>query len=168
MSWLTIDEFLETLVKNKQIKAILEGNWTNLKQYEHDPKLFVQKLNELTTDNYYSWEYELYTLYNEYKLHSLRVWGKQLLYPDISNDDNGVKYDKLIMDINSEDITFYCEKARKWGIHVHDPISDDNLYKHNGTYIYELTGLQGATVSLQQIRNHVHRVDNYGEIVCIE
>ena len=167
MVWLTNDEFIETLVKNKQIKSILGSTWTSLKQYERNPKLFVKQLNKLIDDNYYSWEHTLDEMYTEYKLNTVPEWGRNMLFPDVSHEEGNLSYGEYVMDLNPEIITFSCELAIKWGIEVHNPISNDNLYKCGENFIYELVGLQGTTVNLQQIRNCVHRVDYYGEIVCL-
>lgn len=167
MSWLTIDEFLENNID--KIRSIITYKDDELlKQYEKTPKLYVEKLNELCETSWY-YRSSINMLYSDYKLDVTPEWQGNLVHPQVLNSayyEKTPDYQWLVFNISNT--TLHCTTAKKWGIRVNSPTCNVNLYRYHGLYIYELVGLQGTTVTLQQIRERVNHVHKWCEIVCLK
>lgn len=170
MAWLSRNEFFETLVGTDVLRKISQDLTILLKQYEKTPKIYVQELNKLLATNsetYYYEKRDLYELYDQYKQESLPTCNK-IKYPVCSIREYEANYNDIIMCLCTNAITFRLDGAKKWGIIVRNPVYRNNLIRCKDIYIYELVGLKGSIVNLLQIRNHVHHLHDYDEIVCLE
>lgn len=169
MSWPSRDEFLENNID--KIKDLLTSEEISLlKQYESEPKLYIEKLKQLRASRGWwdvgqvSWD----NLYKSYKLDSLPKWGDEdcAVFPRRLNGLRvAYEYEELISAY--EEQIFECLCVKKWGIRVNDPNSKAGIYRYNSIFVYELVGLQGEQVTLQQIRNCVKHLHKFADLVCL-
>jgi len=169
MSWPSRDEFLENNID--KIKDLLTSEENSLlKQYESKPKLYIEKFKQLWASSgvwglKFSWD----NLYKSYKLDSLPKWGDEdcVVFPRRLNGLRvAYEYEELITNSYEEQV-FECPCVKKWGIRVNDPNSKAGIYRYNSIFVYELVGLQGERVTLQQIRNCVKHLHKFADLVCL-